>query len=291
MNIENIEAFVYVVHYNSFHKAADALFLSQPSISARIQTLERELGIRLLERDGKRVALTVQGEQFLPYAQQTLHFYQLGKQMLLGNKPVLEELKLGYSRMVSDHLLHQLITSFKSGFPDMRLRITMDTSDQLVQKVLDEEIHIALVENVSHPALHAFHYLEEPIRLCVYEGHPFASMDQATIVHVSEEPMVYYECGPLNWVSLHRWFEEWDRLPKVEYHVDNMEAAKKLILQKMAIGFLPTCRNHREIEEGRLVPVHVRSGVEWSLVTNLIIKKGSNTELSMSSFIHKTLNK
>lgn len=48
MNIENIEAFVYVIHFNSFNKAADALFLSQPSVTARIQSLERELNTLLV---------------------------------------------------------------------------------------------------------------------------------------------------------------------------------------------------------------------------------------------------
>lgn len=62
MNIANIEAFVYVIHYNSFNKAADALFLSQPSISARIQSLERELDTQLFEREGRSFTLTEKGK-------------------------------------------------------------------------------------------------------------------------------------------------------------------------------------------------------------------------------------
>ncbi|SCX52632.1 LysR family transcriptional regulator [Lysinibacillus fusiformis] len=47
MNIDHIEAFLYVVHYKSTHKAASALFLSQPTVTARIKSLERELGVEL----------------------------------------------------------------------------------------------------------------------------------------------------------------------------------------------------------------------------------------------------
>ncbi|WP_139129201.1 LysR family transcriptional regulator, partial [Paenibacillus nuruki] len=61
MNIENIEAFVYINHYGSFNKAAEVLFLSQPSVSARIQTLERELGCKLFERLGRQILLTEEG--------------------------------------------------------------------------------------------------------------------------------------------------------------------------------------------------------------------------------------
>nr|WP_283657846.1 LysR family transcriptional regulator [Paenibacillus sp. RC343] len=76
MNIENMEAFVYVNHYGSFNKAADALFLSQPSVTARIQTLERELECKLFDRQSKQTILTEDGRKFLPYAEQMLQVLQ-----------------------------------------------------------------------------------------------------------------------------------------------------------------------------------------------------------------------
>ncbi|HER2177994.1 TPA: LysR family transcriptional regulator, partial [Streptococcus pyogenes] len=78
MNIENIEAFVYINHYGSFNKAAEVLFLSQPSVTARIQSLERELGCKLFDRLGKQIVLTEEGRKFLPYAQQVLQVIQKG---------------------------------------------------------------------------------------------------------------------------------------------------------------------------------------------------------------------
>lgn len=66
MNIENIEAFVYVIHCGSFNKAAEALYLSQPSVTARIQSLERDLDCRLFNRHGKTVQITEEGKNFYP---------------------------------------------------------------------------------------------------------------------------------------------------------------------------------------------------------------------------------
>lgn len=62
MNIDHIEAFMYVVHLNSFHKAAEAMFLSQPTVSARIKTLESELDSVLFERQGRGIILTEKGK-------------------------------------------------------------------------------------------------------------------------------------------------------------------------------------------------------------------------------------
>lgn len=66
MNIENIEAFVYINHYGSFNKAADVLYISQPTVTARIQSLERELDCKVFDRLGKQINLTDKGRQFLP---------------------------------------------------------------------------------------------------------------------------------------------------------------------------------------------------------------------------------
>lgn len=67
MNIDHIEAFLYVVHYKSTHKAASALFLSQPTVTARIKSLERELGVELFYREGRSVTLSDKGKDFLPF--------------------------------------------------------------------------------------------------------------------------------------------------------------------------------------------------------------------------------
>ena len=86
INIENIEAFVYVIHCGSFNKAADALYLSQPSVTARIKSLEQELDCKLFDRQGKQIQISDAGKQFLPYAQQLLLIYQKGKQHINQKK-------------------------------------------------------------------------------------------------------------------------------------------------------------------------------------------------------------
>lgn len=65
MNIENIEAFIYVCQLGSFNKAAEALYLTQPSITARIQSLERDINLKLFHRNGNKISLTDKGEYFL----------------------------------------------------------------------------------------------------------------------------------------------------------------------------------------------------------------------------------
>ena len=64
MELAQLEAFLQVAHHRSFSRAAEALFLTQPSVTARIQSLEREIGERLFERTGRSVTLTDAGHAF-----------------------------------------------------------------------------------------------------------------------------------------------------------------------------------------------------------------------------------
>ncbi|MEK5183656.1 LysR family transcriptional regulator [Solibacillus sp. FSL W7-1324] len=76
MNIDHIESFIYVVEYKSVHKAANVLFLSQPTISARIKSLEESLNVQLFIRSGRSLSLSKEGQHFLPYAQEIVALYR-----------------------------------------------------------------------------------------------------------------------------------------------------------------------------------------------------------------------
>ena len=114
MNIENIEAFVYVIHYGSFNKASEVLFLSQPSVTARIQSLERELDCQLFDRIGKQVHLTDDGRKFLPYAQQLLQTFQKSKIHLKQKKALPNELRIGCTVSVSNYMMPAMIPKLKT---------------------------------------------------------------------------------------------------------------------------------------------------------------------------------
>lgn len=72
MDFKQIEAFVTVAEQRSFSKAADACFLTQPTISARISSLEKEFGVRLIDRNGREAFLTDYGKVFYKYAVEML---------------------------------------------------------------------------------------------------------------------------------------------------------------------------------------------------------------------------
>lgn len=279
MNIENIEAFVFVIHYGSFNKAAEVLFLSQPSVTARIQSLERELDCKLFDRLGKQIQLTEEGKRFLPYAQQVLQIFQKGKLSLQQKKALPQELRIGCTVSVANYMLPEILPRLKVHYPDVNFKLTTAITDDLVNKLLNNEIDIAFGRNVTHPNFQSMKFYEDPIRLYAYEGHPFIEDENVSIADIVYESLVFFECGSLDWLRIHHVFESLDQPPNIVFQTDNSETAKKLVVRGVGISFLPGLCVHNEVQEKKLFPIDFPETAGISLQTNLITLSGQNSDV------------
>jgi DNA-binding transcriptional LysR family regulator len=284
MNIENIEAFVYVFHLGSFNKAAEALYLTQPSVSARIQTLERELNTKLFHREGKQISLTEEGKYFLPYAQTILQSYKEAKLHLQQNHVHPDELKIGCSLSVSTYLLPEILPVFKKQFPDVKIKVVTGHSHDISEKVLNREVDLGLVRTVTHPQIESFLFYTDPIALFVPPGHPFLEKEQVTIEEVSEQPLIFFDYASMDWLMIHRLFEPSRLQPNVVMEVDSMEAAKQLVIRGMGISFLPGLCVKEEVQNGTLVSVPILHLARIARKIDCIYLKGSPSSPFLSFF-------
>lgn len=269
MNIENIEAFVLVNHFGSINKASKALFLSQPSVTARIQSLERELDTKLFDRVGRQLVITEQAKDFLPYAEQIIQYYKTGKKQLKA-KELSDQLVIGCTELVSNYLFPKVIPAFSKEYPNVQLKLVTGSSDTIQNKVLNREVDIGFVRNSSHPLITSEKVLESPINLFVQPDHPFASLDSINIEALAKEPIIFFECGSLDWSMIRNLFQNLSVKPSIQYEVDNMEAAKGLMVRGTGIGFLPEISVRNEVARQELVRVNLPFVSNLSLKTNMI---------------------
>jgi LysR family transcriptional regulator, low CO2-responsive transcriptional regulator len=256
MNIDHIEAFMYVVHFNSIHKAANALFLSQPTVTARIKALERELDTELFEREGRGIKLTEKGEMFIPYAEQIIRTFQQGKK-LLKKRADQEEVVIGANIITSQYFIPIALPLWKKAHPELRFKFISASNEVLVDKLLQKQIDVAFMKEVSHQALQHQPLLDNSIRLVVKPGHPFQFQSKLSAQQLALEPMVFFECGAFDWNRVHKIFEVANVEPRIEFHVDHLEVAKSLIQSGNGFGFLPYLCVKHELETGQLVEVNV----------------------------------
>lgn len=256
MNIDHIEAFMYVVHFNNIHRAAEALFLSQPTVTARIKTLERELDTELFERKGRGIILTEKGKEFIPFADQIIRTFQQGKKQL-KNGTNQEEITIGANTITSQYFIPFALPLWKRANPGLRFKVISAPNDVLVDKLLQKQVDIAFMKHITHNGLQNHAILDNSVRLVVYPGHPFQYQAGLAVQQLAIEPMVFFECGAFDWNRVHKIFELANVEPRIEFQVDHLEVAKSLILSGSGIGFLPYLCIKNELENGELIEVDV----------------------------------
>lgn len=146
MDVRKLEAFCKVYELQSFSKAGEELFLSQPTISSHVANLEGELGVKLFDRMGRRVMATEAGHVL--YKSAVVIFENLDRakasiEMLRDN--VVGELVVGCSTIPSHNIMPKLLYGFSGKYPHVNFTIHTRGSDEVVKKVADGEWPVGIV--------------------------------------------------------------------------------------------------------------------------------------------------
>lgn len=145
MEFRQLEAFVNAVKYKSFSKAADATFLTQPTISAHINNLENELGTTLVNRTGREITLTKQGERFYPYAIDMLHTRSQALFSVQTQCDTMDGvLDIYASSIPGQFYLPRLMGEFHSKCPKIRFYVEQSDSRTVIDNILSQKGEIGL---------------------------------------------------------------------------------------------------------------------------------------------------
>jgi DNA-binding transcriptional LysR family regulator len=151
MNFRSLETFVWIARLGSFRAAAQRLYTSQPSVSARISGLEDELGVALFERIGRRVVLTAKGRELLTYAEKLLHLHGEMLQVVAKAESLQGSIRLGVAETIAYTWLPRLIERVSEAYPAINLELDIDISVNLADKLTNHEIDIAFLMGPVHP--------------------------------------------------------------------------------------------------------------------------------------------
>lgn len=137
MNLEQMKALVSVVNNKSFSLAAKEMFLSQPTISMYIKTLEKELGEQLLIRSTKKILLSEAGLLFYPYAVQMLKTEEEALRKIKNkDEKITGDVMIATSSVPANYILPGFLTYARKRLPDVNFKISEGDSTEVVQKIL-----------------------------------------------------------------------------------------------------------------------------------------------------------
>ena len=146
MDIKRLRIFCAVVEKGSFSQAAKMLYLAQPTVSFQIASLEKELGTKLLDRDGREVTVTKSGEVLLQYASRILQLTQEARQAIDEAQGLLRgELVIAASTIPGEYILPPILHRFKERYSGIDIVLTISDTRGVIKKVMDNEVEVGAV--------------------------------------------------------------------------------------------------------------------------------------------------
>lgn len=146
MDFRQLETFIEVVKLRSFSKAAEKLFITQPTVTNHIQNLEKELGTLLINRLGKRITLTEAGSLLYKYAINIVNSCEMAKfDLAVYQGRIQGHLNIMFSSVPRNYLLPSLIKSFLETYPEVSFTISDNDSEEVISKIVEGEVDFGIV--------------------------------------------------------------------------------------------------------------------------------------------------
>ena len=184
MQWHDLQAFIAVADLGSFSRAGERLHLTQPAVSKRVQALETQLGVRLLDRIGKRVYLTDAGRLLKPRAEDLIRSMQETQRMVQDMEAnVSGVLSLATSHHVGLHRLAPILRDFTQRFPEVNLNIRFEDSEDAHDLVRRAETEIAVVtlNPLGDSDLHYQPLWDDPLCFVASRDHELATRGHLTL--------------------------------------------------------------------------------------------------------------
>ena len=258
MLLNQIAAFVETARRQSVSRAADALFISQPALTARLKGLEADLGAQLFVRGPRGMRLTDAGSAFLPYAVRSLETLTDGRMQVNAlERGGAGRLAIGAAPAVSTYVLPALLKRFSEGYPRVSVSVRTGHSEEILDLVLREQVTIGLVRVLQHPGIVSTPLYEDRLILVAEPEHRFAAEGRIRMKELADEQLVQFDRTSSYHDLTSALFVTAGVSPAARMELDNIDAAKKMVEQGFGVALLPQTSVADELEAGTLAEVDI----------------------------------
>ncbi len=248
-----LEVFVAVAALGSVRAAAEQLHLTQPAASMALAGMERRIGVALFDRARQRLHLNARGRTLLPQAREVLARLQaLERSAAAGPDELLGELRIGASNTVGSYRVGELLGGFTARHPRASVRLGVDNTDIVLERVLDYALDVGCVEGpAARTGLEVLPWRDDALAVCARPGHPLARRRRLRPADFAGARWILREHGSATRAQVER---ELTRLPPgiTVLELSNSEAIKQAVLAGLGIACLPRVAVRAELAAGEL---------------------------------------
>ncbi len=240
MLLGQIEGFVEIARQGNLGRAAHALSISQPALSARLQGLEVELGASLFRRTHAGMVLTPAGRAFLPHADRAIEAIRSGGSLVRQlEHGVIGELALAVAPAVSAYVLPEILVRFTERHPDVRLLVRTGHSEEIVDLVARGEVDLGIVRQLRDARVRSLPLYEDELLMVARPDHPFAIAGTVDVEEISRAQLILFDRTSSYYDVTNALFRVAGVIPRGVTEVDNIEAAKRMVERGLGVALLP----------------------------------------------------
>ena len=190
----HLRSFHAVAEHGGFTAAAQALNISQPTVTTQVKELEERYGVELLVRRGRRVELTETGSALFDISRRIMKLSEEANELLQSSG----RLTMGQLRVAAVGPFHatDMIARFLAAYPSIKVSMLLGNSDQTLQRVLELEADVAILAHVvDDPRVHSVPFSTHQVVVFVNTDHPWNARESVSIAELAGQPLILRETG------------------------------------------------------------------------------------------------
>jgi LysR family transcriptional regulator, low CO2-responsive transcriptional regulator len=267
VTLNQLSSFLAVAREGSVSAAAEKLYVTQPSISAAVSSLSRELGVDLTERVGRGIGLTAAGEAFLPYAADVLGLVQQGRQAAREASDVsMRSLSIVAVATAAEYVVPSLLRAFTALHPEIKLSLEVANRATLFDLVLEHRVDVAVAGRPPEDErIEGRAFLKNELALITAPGDPLAAGDPVGAGELATRVWLQREQGSGTRQLVSEFLAERDLRPQT-LTLGSNGAIKEAVRLGLGVSLQSRVAVEHELANGTLAEIAVRGGLtqrEW----------------------------
>src|ERR1044072_4226157 len=259
MEVRDLQVFLSVARHLNYTRAGEEVHLSQPSVSVRIKQLEAQLGVKLFEQLGKKVALTEAGQLLLPYAHRVITAVEDARHAIEELQGLDRgSLRIGASTTPGMYIIPRTIARFKELHPQIDVHLGIQDTREVGDGVIRNEFDFGFVGgHLAGDEVNVIPWLTDELVLIVPSTHRLASKKNLKPNDLDKERFIDRESGSATRATVADRLKEWAIQLETVMEMENPESVKKAVQSGLGIAFISKFAVETELKARSLVAINV----------------------------------
>ncbi|WP_079474069.1 selenium metabolism-associated LysR family transcriptional regulator [Marinococcus halophilus] len=294
MNFEYIKTFYTLANCKNFSETAKALYLSQPSITSQIKSLEQYLGIKLFTRTHHSVDLTLAGEILYPYAENIINMTTKAENELSElSDTLLGKLLIASSLTIGESVLPSYLNTFKTHYPNVKLETVITNSKHVIEMIQRNEIEIGLIEaEFDDPSFITHSFMEDELVLFGNKKDCELLNKPIDLKEIRRLPLILREQGSGTRSVAEKYLKHHQVDPKklnIILELDSTESIKSAVEAHLGFSILSKSAIRKELSFGLFENILIKNS-KFTRTFKIVYKKNKELSLISQKFLELILS-